>query len=229
MTEQERILSLLRNIDRRLSKLEELDLTGISDDDHTQYLLATGTRGGATSQDQNFTNGVRIGTGLWVGSTGSAPDTDDVHIDGSIIKSTPLYGRFQYRSAQSIPTATWTSITPLSEISDPAGAFTVSGSQVTPTVAGYYLMIGGITFDANTTGVRQCRALKIGARNFPQQTSDSAISTAWSVLSVGIDLFNGSTDYCELQAYQTSGGNLNSQAASANANYKNTLYMARLT
>ena len=33
-------------------------LTGLSDDDHSQYLLATGARTGATSQAQAFTNGV---------------------------------------------------------------------------------------------------------------------------------------------------------------------------
>lgn len=33
-------------------------LTGLADDDHTQYLLATGTRAGATSQAQTFTNGI---------------------------------------------------------------------------------------------------------------------------------------------------------------------------
>lgn len=33
-------------------------LTGLSDDDHAQYLLATGTRTGATSQAQTFTNGI---------------------------------------------------------------------------------------------------------------------------------------------------------------------------
>ena len=33
-------------------------LTGLADDDHTQYLLATGARTGASSQAQTFTNGI---------------------------------------------------------------------------------------------------------------------------------------------------------------------------
>lgn len=33
-------------------------LTGLGDDDHTQYLLATGARTGASSQAQTFTNGI---------------------------------------------------------------------------------------------------------------------------------------------------------------------------
>lgn len=35
-------------------------LTGLGDDDHTQYLLATGTRTGASSQAQTFTNGIDL-------------------------------------------------------------------------------------------------------------------------------------------------------------------------
>lgn len=35
-----------------------LALTGLGDDDHTQYLLATGTRTGASSQAQAFTSGI---------------------------------------------------------------------------------------------------------------------------------------------------------------------------
>lgn len=38
-----------------------LALTGLTDDDHTQYLLATGARAGATSQAQTFTNGIASG------------------------------------------------------------------------------------------------------------------------------------------------------------------------
>lgn len=36
-------------------------LTGLTDDDHSQYLLATGARTGASSQAQAFTNGITIG------------------------------------------------------------------------------------------------------------------------------------------------------------------------
>lgn len=36
-------------------------LTGLADDDHTQYLLATGTRAGATAQAQDFTSGISVG------------------------------------------------------------------------------------------------------------------------------------------------------------------------
>lgn len=35
-----------------------LDLTGLGDDDHTQYLLATGARAGASAGAQTFTNGI---------------------------------------------------------------------------------------------------------------------------------------------------------------------------
>jgi hypothetical protein len=38
------------------------NLSGLGDDDHTQYLLATGARTGASSSIQPFTNGVQLGT-----------------------------------------------------------------------------------------------------------------------------------------------------------------------
>lgn len=38
-------------------------LTGLGDDDHTQYLLATGARTGASSSAQTFTNGILVGDG----------------------------------------------------------------------------------------------------------------------------------------------------------------------
>lgn len=40
------------------SNIDHGALLGLSDDDHTQYILATGTRTGATSQAQTFTSGV---------------------------------------------------------------------------------------------------------------------------------------------------------------------------
>lgn len=55
-------------------------LTGLADDDHTGYLLATGTRTGATSQRQTFTNAVdtsayyEIGTVKYLHIAGSGPD-----------------------------------------------------------------------------------------------------------------------------------------------------------
>lgn len=55
-----------------------LALTGLADDDHTQYLLATGARVGAASQDQRFTNAVRIADGLAIGSVAANPVAEEV-------------------------------------------------------------------------------------------------------------------------------------------------------
>lgn len=55
-------------------------LTGLGDDDHTQYLLATGSRIGASSQAQTFTNGI-------VGPTW-APASDST----TAMKMTPAAG-----------------------------------------------------------------------------------------------------------------------------------------
>lgn len=47
-------------------------LTGLGDDDHTQYLLATGARTGATSQAQTFTNGVATGKVIAIADSANA-------------------------------------------------------------------------------------------------------------------------------------------------------------
>lgn len=50
-------------------------LSGLGDDDHTQYLLATGARIGATSQAQVFTNGV-TSTGTLIVGQNIRPNAD---------------------------------------------------------------------------------------------------------------------------------------------------------
>lgn len=60
----------LRDALSRIDTLEAADdpvtdhgeLDGLGDDDHSQYLLATGARTGASSQAQAFTNGVDLGS-----------------------------------------------------------------------------------------------------------------------------------------------------------------------
>jgi hypothetical protein len=59
-------------------------LTGKGDDDHTHYLLATGARTGASSQDQAFTNDLRVtGGGIYLGRN-ATPGTGHVKYTGSL-------------------------------------------------------------------------------------------------------------------------------------------------
>ena len=77
------------------------NLAGLSDDDHLQYLLATGTRTGASSQIQSFTNGITDGTlSIASGALTSVIDIDTQRIqvaggtDGIIILDPSLDSSF---------------------------------------------------------------------------------------------------------------------------------------
>jgi hypothetical protein len=74
-------------------------------------------------------------------------------------------------------------------------------NRFTPTVAGYYLFTGTVTFAAQIAGVLAA-IYKNGAESAigAPQASDSLRSTVTDIVYM-----NGSTDYVELRAYQTSG------------------------
>lgn len=57
-------------------------LSGLADDDHTQYLLATGERTGASSQAQTFTNGIVATSGnSYLGDTANASMTQGLTLN----------------------------------------------------------------------------------------------------------------------------------------------------
>jgi hypothetical protein len=68
------------------------DLSGLADDDHPHYLLATGARVGASSTVQDFTSGVTIGgTDIYLNSDGSAVFNEqgaavDFRVEGDTIE-----------------------------------------------------------------------------------------------------------------------------------------------
>lgn len=274
-------------------------LNGLSDDDHTQYLLASGVRDGAAIQRQHFTNpistgdGITVGQdvdqagqgeiasydgsslfmlergggggagsqgliartganpasgesifevrssggavrlfvahdglsyfgdhlavakGLWVGS-GSTPDDDDVHIDGSINLSTSHSCRAHRTTDQSIPTATWTSIIFDAVQHDTGDDNWVVGTptRVTAQRAGSYLISAYAQWDASGAGGRRLMRLRLnGATNIaniewqPEATNDLA------GMLVATDYELSASDYLEVQVYQNTGGPLNIDAA----------------
>ena len=76
-----------------------------------------------------------------------------------------------------------------------------SSNRFTPTVAGYYLFTGVVTFAASVAGVLAA-IYKNGAESAigAPQASDSVRSNVTDIVYM-----NGSTDYVELRAYQASG------------------------
>lgn len=114
-----------------------------------------------------------------------------------------------------ITTSTWTLINFAFEVVDTIGAWTSGApSRFTPPVAGYYLVLGTVTWaaDATTTGGRSARLWVNGDTVYDQDTRVAINNTQQCKVSRVI-YFNGTTDFVELQAWQSKGSdhNLSSQ------------------
>lgn len=112
-------------------------------------------------------------------------------------------------STQSVANATFTKILCNTEEFDTNANYdNATNYRFTPTVAGYYQVNGSINFGSSVTGICLCTIYKNGAR-----AKDGAIIaySAGSTASTASALIylNGSTDYVELYAYQTSGSSQN--------------------
>jgi hypothetical protein len=72
---------------------------------------------------------------------------------------------------------------------------------------GVYLVTGGISFDANATGTREIRILKNGSTI--KQVTVGAAPSGNTNLTISRGDLAVATDFYEIAAVQTSGGNLN--------------------
>ena len=129
---------------------------------------------------------------------------------GDFILGPPLFTGYQ-ANAQAIPTGTWTGVAIDTEILDPDGQHNnvTNNTRFTCTVAGTILFLGMAAFVANTTGIRGSRFALNGTAIRGSQTNVSTTngsvwsSPCWAVQQMVV------SDYVELQAFQNSGGNLN--------------------
>lgn len=89
---------------------------------------------------------------------------------------------------------------------------TTNNSRYVGPVPGYYLVSGCVAFSANTTGARQAKVKKNGANiqggSAQVGASGSGLTTVTS--PVVYVYLNGTTDYVEIYAWQSSGSALNS-------------------
>jgi hypothetical protein len=122
-----------------------------------------------------------------------------------------------HNANQSLTTGTWTTLSLNSEDWDSDGFHDTStnNSRLTvPTGAGgKYLLAASVQFASNSAGLRGVRFLKggttvVGGLDLRNATS----STANFIVSAVVNLSAG--DYVELQAFQSSGGNLNVETVS---------------
>jgi hypothetical protein len=110
---------------------------------------------------------------------------------------------------QSLSNATNTLINFDTEIFD-TDAFHTGGSPTRVTIpagkAGYYLVLGTVTYATNASGQRQCNILKNGGSLFANTSYPSGGIVqvkASGIINLAV------ADYIELQGYQDSGGSLN--------------------
>ena len=115
---------------------------------------------------------------------------------------------------QSIPNNAFTTLTFNTEDFDTDSIHdnVTNNSRLTATTAGKYLVYGNVRFAANATNTRGVRFLSStlggGVAEVRVQASSSIVVL---IISTVIDM--AAADYIELQAYQNSGGALNSEAS----------------
>jgi hypothetical protein len=113
-----------------------------------------------------------------------------------------------YASAgTSIPNVTFTKVLFATSEFDTASA--VSSSRFTPTVAGYYQINASVFTSTNPSCERTLSVFKNGA-SF--KNGQDFVAAIYGTTVNCIVYLNGSTDYVEIYAYQTSGGSLTTNA-----------------
>jgi hypothetical protein len=94
---------------------------------------------------------------------------------------------------------------------DTAGCMT--STRFTPTVAGYYSLVGSVRFDGDIgTGERMISIKKNGNefRRGMNAKGTASVGTSWFQMEVSCQVYaNGTEDYFELWVQHGAGGNLN--------------------
>ena len=145
-------------------------------------------------------------------------DADGIEVTGKIITSTAIGARVERTSDLAIANATWTAVTWNTERVDTDGIWAAgTPTRFTPQHAGYYTVEGCINFLSNATGLRGI-GVRLNGTTMVRMQQLAAINGADTALAVtaGMHLFNGTTDYAEIMAYQNSGGALNLNYIAAN-------------
>jgi hypothetical protein len=116
-------------------------------------------------------------------------------------------------NATPVPNLTQTKVNLATENFDTASCF--SSSKFTPNVAGYYLIQGGVDFNNNVGAIALIYLNATGVTIGSGGTRSSQVSD--------LIYMNGSTDYVELYAFQSSGTTQNTIAVSASTYFTGCL------
>ena len=139
----------------------------------------------------------------------------------------PPMVKVRQTTLQAIANNTWTALTFQTEDVDTHGFHSTSTnpSRLKPTVPGWYTGYGGVSFasNASTTTRRLMRFAKNGT-TFYDRSDSLAPSPAANLVVKGVAFgplyFNGTTDYLEVQAYQDSGGSINTDVGAGSTDYE---------
>lgn len=131
----------------------------------------------------------------------------------------PTIARLRQTVAQSLTNTVWGAITFTTEDVDTAGAHdTVTNpSRWTCPASGWYWIGGGVGFAANTTGIRGVRfaingTAVNGSESLAGASPSGSVGNRQPARSMLIQLTAG--QYLEMEAFQSSGGALNTSVAS---------------
>ena len=148
------------------------------------------------------TNGAVTSAYLLDGSVTTAKIADanvtQAKLASNIAGNGPAFSAYQ-SSAQTLSTATFTKILYQTEEFDTNSNF--ASSTFTPTVAGYYQVVGAVGFGTTTTCA--VRIYKNGSNL--KQVFNSVTSSVSTGSGTALIYMNGSTDYVEIFAYLGSG------------------------
>ena len=152
---------------------------------------------GGSLSVQNTGTWVAGFSAVWVGGTGAAWGNA-----GALATES---------AAQAIGNASWTIVTLSGETVDIDGMHSTSSntSRLTCVTPGNYSFTGSLVFATNSTGFRALRLIKNGTTILAYSSCDATAADAWgaTVANTCVPMVAG--DYIEIQAYQTSGGSLN--------------------
>lgn len=138
---------------------------------------------------------------------------------GTLNAAGPAFSAY-VSATSSLPNATFTKITFNAEEFDTNNNFdSTTNYRFTPTVAGYYQINSVITqTSSSTTGLITMAIYKNGA-NF-KQGIQIPISILGNIINVSALVYcNGSSDYIEIYAYQSTGSTITTYNGGASYNY----------
>lgn len=156
-----------------------------------------------------------------VGDTGNAALLNAQLYNGLTYLLNPPAASYQQTSGQSLTSGSVTPITWPTPVLDLYGGYSAgTPTRYTGQVAGYYLISGSVSVAPNATGNRIAEIHKNGSGSAVVQGAVPAAGAANSttVPVTGFVFLNGSTDYIELDGFQSSGGPLSTTASVTSLN-----------